>query len=155
MEGGGELLPDLRRLLPPVQPGGGPAGRAGEAGADPLHRGGGPGALLFSAGGPLRRADRGPGHRQDPEQDLLGEKSGDDRQGGPVPPGDLHAGAEHLGRHAVHGGVSDSAVEGGRLAGGGDAAGQLPRLSGGPGGPVPGADGAERDLPGGGGGEPL
>ena len=86
---------------------------------------------------------------------LLCEGPGDDRPGRTVPPGDVHAGTEHLGRDAVHGGISDPAVQGGRLDGGGDAAGELFRFPGGPGGGVLGADGAQRDLPGGGGGEPL
>ena len=59
VEGGGELLPDLWGLCPPVQPGGNAAGGTGEGGADPLDWGGG--AFLYAAGRPLRGADGGTG----------------------------------------------------------------------------------------------
>ena len=61
-----------RRLS--VRPGGGAAGGSGDAGADAFHWGGGPGALLRAAGGPLRRADGGSGHRQDQKHLIQREK---------------------------------------------------------------------------------
>lgn len=69
--------------------------------------------LLHPAGGPLRCADGGAGHRQDPERVLQRAEPGHAGPGRPVPPGGLHPGAEHLGCHAVYRGVSDPAVPGG------------------------------------------
>ena len=72
-----------------------------------------PDPLLHPAGGPLRCADGGAGHRQDPERVLQRAEPGHAGPGRPVPPGGLHPGAEHLGCHAVYRGVSDPAVPGG------------------------------------------
>ncbi len=69
--------------------------------------------LSCTAGGPLRCADGGAGHRQDPERVLQRAEPGHAGPGRPVPPGGLHPGAEHLGCHAVYRGVSDPAVPGG------------------------------------------
>ena len=80
---------------------------------------------LPDPGGSLRRADGGAGHRQAAECQLLCEKSGDDRQGRPVPPGDLYAGAEHLGCHALYGRIPDPTVQKGGAGGDGNAAGEL------------------------------
>ena len=53
------------------------------------------------------------------------KKSGDDRQGRPVPPGDLYAGAEHLGCYALYGRIPDPTIQKGGAGGDGNAAGEL------------------------------
>lgn len=71
VEGVGGFLPDLWGLFAPLPAGraaGGGAG-AGRRAAD-RHRRDQPDPLLHPAGGPLRCADGGAGHRQDPERVL-------------------------------------------------------------------------------------
>ena len=95
------------------------------------------------------------GHRQKAECELFRAEPEDDRQGRPVPPGDIHTGAEHLGCHALHGGISDQPVPAGGGGGVGEAAGKLRSVSRGPGGAEVGKAGHYGALPGGGGGKPF
>ena len=94
-------------------------------------------------------------HRQKAECELFRAEPEDDRQGRPVPPGDIHTGAEHLGCHALHGGISDQPVPAGGGGSDGEAAGKLRSVSRGPGGAEVGKAGHYGALPGGGGGKPF